>query len=151
MVGKKGFLKIVEATIAVLIIISALLILSARKAQPETNKDLNSLLPPLLDEIARRAELRAEIVYNYNTSLPYNVKPNNQTILDIENYLKPQITNPGLNFTVRICALEQVCILEPYPVENPENIFAAERVVTTTLENPNLEPKKLKIFLWRIE
>lgn len=151
MVGRKGFLKIVEATIAVIIVITALLLLSVKNQKTETSKDLTSLLPPVLDEIARNENLRREIIYDYDTNSPYSKTENKKVISNIENYSRTSFTNPGLNFTVRICSLEQPCILEPYPVENPENIFAAERIVTTTIENINLEPKKIKIFLWRKE
>ena len=67
-VNKKGFMRVVEATIAILIILVALVIISSQGVVHEA-RDFTEILPPLLDEVAQNLTLREEIINNYNESL----------------------------------------------------------------------------------
>ena len=64
-------------------------------------------------------------------------------------FLSERITNPGLGFDVEICMPEEVCALEHYPENASGDIFAAERIISTSLAQQDVNPKKVKIFLWR--
>ena len=149
MVGKKGFLRIVEASMAILIILGALFVISSRK-EIENRADLSSILRKLLDEIAKDQEMRQKVVY-YDLSKYRNETPNNQTLKEIALFLDERINNPILNYSISICRADEVCpIYNQFPVDSPADIYAAERIVTTTPNQESGEKRKIKIFLWRI-
>ena len=134
MVNKKGFMRILEATISIVLILSALIILSSRQESVE-EKDLGVILPKILDEIAREPNLRIQIIRGDNP--------------DLNSFVGERINNPSLEHAVKICALDEVCVLDNFP-DGAEEIFASERVVSAVIDEP-FEPKKVKIFLWRKE
>ena len=76
MVAKKGFMRIVEATIASLLILGVLLTLSvSNKNSMQNTETLEELLPSILEEIALNSTLREKII-NYITTEIYTVSPN---------------------------------------------------------------------------
>lgn len=136
--GKRGLLRIVEASIAVLIVLAAILIVSTNK-EVKTQSDLSDVLPELLEEIAKNASIRDKI-FNDGQS----------AILDIENFLSSRIRNPSLDYAVVICDdINGVCGLESYPENADGDLFADERVIGGTIGS-GYSPKKLKIYLWKI-
>ena len=156
--GSKGFLRIVEAVMAVLLIFGALLIISPEKENIK-REDLTDILRSLLDEIAKNQELRAKIVsYNLSKCEPPNNQstcrgesPNKEVLENISLFLKENIKNPLFNYSVSICGIDSdsPCVLANYP-NFDTNIYSAERLITTTPkqdEPPNI--KKIKVFLWR--
>ena len=147
MVNKRGFLRIVEASIAILIILGALLLLTSR-GQNEVETDFNSLLVPILEEIAQDSSLRGKIL-SYNTT-NFTADGNNGIIIDLENFVGDKIINPSLNFSVGVCELT-ICPLESYPENINGELYSAERVISTNLTEIDFSPKKVKIFLWEAE
>ncbi|MBU0466596.1 MAG: hypothetical protein KKD94_02385 [Nanoarchaeota archaeon] len=137
--NKKGFMKIVEATIAVLIILVAIMLLSSQGDVYE-GRDFSEILPLLLDEIAQNLTLREEIISDYDEDASET---------SIEESLKARITNPLLEYSIEICDLDEVCYLKPYPSDAEDNIFASERVVSADIKNQEFAPKKIKFFLWK--
>jgi hypothetical protein len=139
MVNKRGFLRVVEATIAVIIILVAFVFLSAQRAAPES-RDVGTVLPGLLDEVARNLTLREEVAGNYDEDSVES---------SIELTLNAKLENPSVNLAVEICNItEVVCFLEPYP-DTESDIFASERVISSSIKDENFNPKKVKVFLWR--
>ena len=138
--NNRGIMRIIEATVAVLAVLVALILLSSFRVSHKT-EDLNKILPPLLDEIAQNKTLREGIVNN------------NKTVSEglVTSSLKARITNPALNYSVRVCNLSEVCYLEPYPSNTEKNIFTSERVISASIKNETFEPKKVKVFLWEKE
>jgi hypothetical protein len=148
MVNKKGFLRIVEAIIAVMIIFGALLMISSQSRTQKIDT-LGGALPKVLQEMAENKDLRQSIL-SYNLLNPSD-EPNNENILNnLEQYAANRIKNPTTNLSIAICELEKPCALSPYPLNADGEIFAAERVVSAGLGKPEFEPRKIKIFLWRI-
>ena len=133
MVNKKGILRIVEAGIAVLIVLSVLLVVTTSQRGERATEDLSGVLPGLLDEVAKNSTLRNIIV-----SQP----PGDATAAVISN-IEDKIS-PAFEYSVRICSPEKVCGLSEYP---GTDVFAAERIISSSLQT--FDPKKLKIFLWR--
>ena len=146
--NKKGFLRVVEATLAVIIILTVMLLIASQK-DVKVSEDLTDILHPILDEIAQNDTFRTRIVIDYNTTLPPSY-PNNNLILDeIRDFVGSRIKSDSLNYSASICQLNVVCPLnEVYPVESNEDIFSAERVISSTLNEAD-SPKRLKLFLWR--
>lgn len=138
MVGKKGFIRIVEATIAIVLILGAILILRNGNSETE-DADFTETLSEILNEIARNESLRENIVKNDS-----NAKE--QVIFII----KDRINNAALNYSVRICELLDNCELENFPENAEGDIYSAERVIGASIEEPEFKPKKIRIFLWRI-
>ena len=135
---KGGFIRVLEATIAVLIIIGALLLIATQK-EIRTRNDLSEILQPLLNEISQNSTLREKII----------TEPAEDAESEIEAFLSTRITNAALDFDVEVCELEDPCFLDA-PVGDSVDIFVEERIITTTVtSNLDFEPKKVKIFLWR--
>jgi hypothetical protein len=135
MVAKKGILRIIEATIAILLVLGVLMVvITTRRAREEP--DFSDVLPPLLDEIAKNVSLRERIV-SAGEGERENVE------VELEDFLSSRVRKP-FDYKIRVCEPRDICGLEEYPMAD---IFAAERVVSSTLEI--YDPKKVKIFLWR--
>lgn len=147
MVNKNGFLRIVEASIAVLIIFAAILLLLSRRGEI-TETDFNAILVPILEEIAKNLSLRGEIL-TYNTT-NFTAVGNELIINDLENFVATRITNPSLNYSVVICELT-LCPLDVYPKNINGNLYSNERVISTNLTESKFSPKKVKVFLWKKE
>ncbi|MBS3098826.1 hypothetical protein J4462_01290 [Candidatus Pacearchaeota archaeon] len=150
MVNKKGFLRIAEATISIMIILGFLLILNVNN-EVRVERNLAETLPPFLEEVARDPELRLRIL-EYDTTESSGYSYNEWRLGRIQGFLDERIKNSSFGYDVRICELDKVCPLVPYPVD-AEEIFASERAVTTSVQEnlaqQNFAPKKLKLFLWR--
>ncbi len=136
---KNGVIRIVEAVIAVMIVIGVLIYtISDRKI--EERKDLTEIIPPLLEEIAQNYSLRAKILTDEGNA-----------IFEVENFLKKRINNPSLDYGVEICDLDDLCPLEPFPTEITGEVYTEDRVISTYYSQSNFAPKKIKIFIWRAE
>jgi hypothetical protein len=134
MVNKKGILRIIEASIAILIILTVVLSLSlARRASVE--RDLSAQISPLLEEIAKNNSMRDEIISNPNA---------NATIMA---FLADRIKESNLDYSVRICEMDAVCGLEIYPSGISGNIYAGSRIISSSLMG-GAKPKRISLFLW---
>lgn len=129
MVNKKGIIKIIEATLSILIIIGVLLAISVNRERID-NRDLTERIPPILDEISKNLTLR-------NAVLSGNQQ-------EINNFISAQIPETTLNFSLKICDPESVCSLDEY---HPD-IYAGERIISTNLTY--LAPKRIKLFIWKV-
>ncbi len=137
---KRGFLKIVEATVAVIIILVALVFLSAQRDIPE-RRDIGREVPPLMDELARNLTFREKIAEREDEEVLEN---------QLKLALEAKIKNPAFEISVKICNLTEVCFLEPYP-NTEQDIYSSERVISGSIKNESVEPKKVKVFMWRKE
>jgi hypothetical protein len=135
--NRKGFLRIVEATIAVLIILSAFIVIASQKEATVT-RDLSYRLPPFLDEVAEDQDFRIRIIQN----------PNDANLLgEIENQISNGLDNSALDLKVKICELKEQCPIDDWPGDF--EVFSAERVVSAALDGSAYDAKKLKLFVWR--
>ena len=135
MVNKRGWLRIVESSIAVLIIFSVLIVVS-RTSTPQPSADLTSTITPILEEIARNVSLREQIVEQGAASVP-----------TLQAFVGKRIKQSTIKYDVAVCDVQEICSLATYP-SDATNIYAGERIISSTLNNYN--PKKVKIFLWRV-
>ena len=141
---KKGFLRLVEAVIAIMLVLGVLVFISSnRKSNVESS--LSEQIPPLLEEIAKDTTLREGIVTSEDAAI--ESKEN-----EIKNFLNERVTNLLIGCDVEICEPinEALCPIQPaYPSDAEGEIFVSERVVSSIL--PQYAPKKVKIFLWMRE
>ena len=133
MVNKRGWLRIVEAVVSILIVFGAVLTVATTHRATSTT-DYCSTLAPLLEEIAKNTTLREDILVHNNTA-------------STEQFLAKRVRNPALAYEVRICEPDgTICPHSQSGYENVD-ICAEERIIAATPQGFN--PKKLKIFLFK--
>lgn len=125
--NKKGWIKIAEAFIAVILIAAIMLTVYAVPKKTRSNEVILNTEDSILDEIAQNEKLRQDVMDN--------------NVSDINSLVSSRI--PGnLNFTIKICSIDDVCGIDIYRKE----MYARERIISSSLIEYN--PKKLKIFMW---
>src|SRR3989344_1813708 len=85
MVDKRGWLRIVEALVSILIVFGAVLTVSITKQAGSPN-DVCSIISPFLEEISRNQTLRMQILNNNS--------------IETEQFLSSHIKNPSLERNV---------------------------------------------------
>ncbi len=148
MVNKKGLIRIIEASIAILIIFAALFIVFLNRPAPE-ERDLGRIIHPLLEQISQDNILRNSIL-DYDTAKDENYEHNSAILAELNSFLDTKITNPSLNYIVKICGIDGICALPSVPTSSGGEIFAEERIISTTIDRESFTPKKIKLFLWQI-
>ncbi len=142
MVNKKGWLRIVEASIAILIIMAVLLIVSQRTIV-STQTDLSNRITPMLEEIAKNVTMREKVINDTNES-DYA-----ETML--REFIGQRLKDPNIGYDLKICNYQDVCGLNTYPKDAKGNVYSAGRIISSTLTSEGTGPKKVQIFLWIIE
>ena len=128
MKNKKAWLRIMEAFIAVMLIMGVLLYLYTKNiSNPSKSEDAYNFEKIILEEIAFNSDLRTAVL-NGDTSR-------------IEAFVAGKVS-PGIDFRIRICGLDDICGLDVLESE----VFASERIISSNLDN--YSPKKVKIFIW---
>lgn len=130
MKDKKAWLKVMEAVIAILIIIGAVVFIMAGSAP---KKDISSIAYEkekyILDLISKNYSLRSDILNNNNLNV-------NNTII--------KMIPLSWDFETRICGIDDLCEGLRTPIDR--EIYASEIVVTSV--NTKYEPKKIRMFVW---
>lgn len=130
MKNKKGWIKIAEAFIAVVLIATVVITLYTRQPTRTSNEVIIRTESSLLSEIAQSEDMRTAVL-----------RGSGEDITNIENFIQQRI--PGnLNFTIKICVPDDICGIDQYRKE----IYADDRIISSTLHE--YDPKKLKIFMW---
>jgi len=133
--NKKGFLRIAEAIVAVLIVLSAVLFVIVKShGQTESDK-LCEETNQLLEELGQNNTIRSDILDGDDSS--------------VKNFLSNRITNPLVDYRVKICGLNDLCSLNEGGLDGLD-ICAGERLISTSLDRTDFSPKKVKIFLFRL-
>ncbi len=130
---RKAWIRILEAFLAILLILGSLLVIMSRKA-PETNisDEIYTKQRQILDMISKNNSLRNDIIIEDNTKV-------NEAIF--------RLVPNSWNFTTNICDINLNC---PNPVGADEiidkDVYATEVLVTSNLTY--YSPKKLRFFVW---
>lgn len=128
MKNKKGWLKILEAFIAIVMIGGFLaFIYSSQIKRGDKSGDMYNLEETLLNEVRVDSQLRRKVLENNETA--------------IEIHFEKRIPS-GFNYTVKICNTTDVCGLSEYR----KNIYARSKIISANLEK--YDPKKLRLFIW---
>jgi len=129
--NKHGWLRILEAFIAILLVTGFLLFVSVRRSgQADIGEDIQTLEQVILNQIAGNDALRQAAL--------------DDNIGTLETFVEPKIPQ-GMNFTIRICALNDVCGLTHYEKE----VYSSNVVISATLSEYN--PKKVALFMWALD
>lgn len=138
---KKGMWRIVEATIAVLLVASMIFFLIASQKTSRENFDAFELIKPSMNEIAKNNSVREAVLLDSSSSS------------DAENIililLSQRISNPSLQYNVTICDAftANPCGLPgDYPSSVPE-VYIEERIISATLTQ--FTPKIVKLYVWQ--
>ena len=134
--SKKGIIRILEAVIAILIIIGVVLVIAVNKPA-DTSVDFVGKLNDLLDEVAKNKTLRDDIILN-------GVGAEGA----VSDFLSDRI-GPGFQYEVKICSPNKICALTSFPGDVGTDVFSAERIISASLAKKNYYPQKVKVFLWR--
>ncbi|MBS3071477.1 hypothetical protein J4408_00645 [Candidatus Pacearchaeota archaeon] len=135
MVNKNGMIRIVEASIAVLIVISVLIVITYGNRTIK-QENMSKIIPPLLDEIAKNSTLRESILE----------KNSSESEEDVKKFLAQRVKNPLLGFDAKVCSPDELCPLTNFP--DSDEIFTDERIIGTSISSADFTPKKVKIFIW---
>ena len=129
-VGKKGWIRITEAVVAILIMASVLIVLYVNDT-PQVNVSdyVYDLQVRLLTDVADRDDLRNATIYS-----DYNYLKTTYFDLNI-----PQ----NFNYNISICNLGDPCNYAP-DVDNA--IFVEDRIISSTLSS--YQPKMLRLYIW---
>ncbi|MFA5258983.1 MAG: hypothetical protein WC979_08275 [Candidatus Pacearchaeota archaeon] len=128
--NKKGWLRIVEAFLAILIVVSAVLIVMSKdQTRVDLSGDVNYKQRQILDIIAKNDSLRESILQNETAQL------NSQILL-----MAPK----NWNFTTKICDIKEVCTAN-IPLDR--EVYVSQIIITSSINE--YDPKKIKFFTWR--
>ncbi len=132
MVNKRGWLRILEATIAIMLIAGVLLAIYSRSSEKsDISYQVSGLQREILLNIAANTDLRNKIIsaiHGDNTTLA--------------NFVNQSITS-NLDFEIKICDLAQPCKMSSYI---GKDVFADDVIISSTLEG--YSPKKVVLFVW---
>ena len=139
--NKRGFIRILEATIGVLLVTSVLLVvyINQQPVQFGGSQDfIYNLQRQMLLDISSRSDLRADVL---------NGEPNTE----IDNYLEVKIPD-AFGYYLAVCNLNEtgVCKLDATNLiaTRERNVFAEETIVAADLGAGLYEPKKVRLFMW---
>ncbi|MBD3252896.1 hypothetical protein GF386_04145 [Candidatus Pacearchaeota archaeon] len=130
MKNKKAWLRIIEAFLAILLIIGAVLVVMSRQESgPDISKEIHDRQRYILKIVSQDDHLRQKILSEENQEV---------------NLLISQMIPTNWNFSTNICNVTEAC-------PNPETIvkkqiFTEEILITTDLSE--YQPKKLRFFVW---
>lgn len=137
MVNKKGWIRIVEATLAALLVLGALVVILNRSPTVST-VDYSRVSYPILDEIAQNSSLREKIIeYDLTTRTPTS------TIDELKSFVDSKL-NGRAKYEIKICAANELCALDNYKGE----VYASERIISSSLSEETFSPKKIKLFIF---
>ena len=141
MKAKRGWIRIVEAfTALILIMVVFLIFINKGVVKGDSSKDVYEIHIRIEREIQTNENLRNLII-----NIPFQQLP-----LRLENFpdeVKQKIiqeTPSELVCEARICELDKICVLENYP---KKEVYVEN--VAITANQTNYSPKQLKLFCWR--
>lgn len=138
--NKKGWMRILEATVAVLIVSGVLItIYSGQPKRVDPSEEISRLQKSILNDIASDNNLRSHVL-NSEINTNYDI---------LIQYIREKIPS-HLNFSLKICSLSEIsCKLdeEVFKTLIDEEVFVEEIIISTDLSTYN--PKKVRLFVWR--
>lgn len=137
MVNKRGWLRIIEAGIGILIIIGVLLIINHSRAS-SSGFDLSKELSKALEEMSRNKVLREKIVSG-----------SSDAETDVETSAKNIMGRTNIAYKAKVCNIAEACALSGLG-EN-RDIWSAERIISINVDNTAQysAPKRVRIFAWQ--
>lgn len=145
MVNKKGWLRILEAGIAILLIFGVVLIIATQRGTKVSSQDFTQETKSILEEIAKNNSLRSQVL-KYDLTQSETSSSNAQILSNLRTFIGSRIRQTYLEFEIKICDPSKNCYLDPYP--DTENIYTSDRIISTNPDESLFKPKRIKIFIW---
>jgi hypothetical protein len=132
--NKKGWIRIVEAVIALLLITGVVLTLISQGYlfKEDISEKVYSVQISVLREIEKDSDLRQQILNSEENSVPG----------DVVNRINERMPN-YLECSSKICDLDLICSLTSSP---DTDVYAQSVAITAT--SSTYDPKQLKMFCW---
>ena len=150
--NKRGWMRILEATIAVLIVAGVLVVVYSRqeiRGVDQTDYFYN-LQRQILMDVSSRSNLRLAVLKTENVNDDY---------FDVVNdFIRLRIPE-AFNYTIRICELGSdvdFCKVKDSKIVGEirdKNVFVEEVIISADLgdgSEPKYEPRKLRLFVWEL-
>ena len=128
--NKKAWLRIVEAFLAIIIFLAAVLTtMSKTKPLSFVNEDeVYAKQRQILDIIVKNDSLRESVLKN-NTQ-------------EIKNFISGVIPK-NWDYAFNICELDKICYAD---TPNDKDVYSSETMVSSTMKE--YKPRKIKFFVW---
>ncbi|PIN95289.1 hypothetical protein COU53_00085 [Candidatus Pacearchaeota archaeon CG10_big_fil_rev_8_21_14_0_10_30_48] len=155
MKNKRGFLRILEAFIAIALIAGVMSFLYVSQIQKSSQEStINDLIRIILEKISNEQILRKAV-------LNANSNPNDPNVEKIKTEIEKFIPPSGeLVFHFSICKINEICSCGAnigggyIPTSGGPNcptdkdIYSDEVSVSVTLDSGSVDPKVLRLFVW---
>jgi len=136
-----GWIRILEATIAIMIVAGVLLVVASRSSvnKEDISEEVYQLQREVLNDILLKPELREYVFTDDADSLNF-----------LDEFARTKIP-ASFNFTIKICELTNAagdvagCKMDSYI---PGDVYAEEVVLGSDIKVSTITPKKVKLFLW---
>lgn len=127
---KHGWLKVLEAVIAITLLIGFLLYMMSTSApKKDISRAVNEKEIYILNTISQNNSFRDDIINNNNANI---------------NVAIAKMTPTSWDFETRICPLDDICEGSTRPLDR--DVYANEIVISST--DAEYGPKKLRLFIW---
>lgn len=135
-INKKGWIRITEAVVAILIMASVLIVLYTNEVpQISYSEYVYELQVRLLTDVADNPVLRNATLYSNETYIQEALR----------NYFRDSIPS-NFNYSILVCNLSVVC---NYALDVSQEIYVEERIISSNLER--YDPKLLRLYVWEKE
>jgi len=142
--SKKGWIRLVEVFIAILLLTGVLFVVTNRSNSSEKNTlyiDISKKELAILRDIELNDTLRAEVLSVDPTNLPIEWNDfDSSGLQDVKNrisYLAPS----NLECEAKICLINEECIMDEL---SGENVYAKSVIISANLNT--YSPRELKLF-----
>jgi len=154
MKNKRGWLRVAEAFIGIVIITSVLIVVISQHPRGDSEEEIYKMERIILRQISLNDTMRQEVL-DYNLTYLDNLLDdivkgeieikNNEIIEDLSTFIR-SINPPYWEYEIKICKIDNsvICALEDY---KDTEVYADEILISADLET--YSPRKLKLFMWR--
>jgi len=138
MVNKKAWLRLLESTLASILVLGVVFFLSNSEVSKNDERDFSSIVYPLLDKIAENASIREKVIKEEITN-------NNLLILNKE--VKSSLDKEGLSFQFKVCSPQSLanCNLDKTYLQS-KSIYSFERIINAVPSE--VDPKLIRLYVW---
>ncbi len=143
--NRRGWIKIVEAVVAILIILGVILMIinSGNTPKEDISEKVYNAEYLMLREIELDQTLREDILNVSNSSLPVDWPYFNVTgLINVANRIIEK-TPDYLECEAKLCQLNKICTIDRY---QDKDLYAKSIAITTSLNV--YSPRQLKLFCW---
>ena len=133
--NKKGFIRILEAIFAIMLIMGAVLIIISNNLQ---TSDIS-------EEAYEKQRYILEIISN-NESMRNEIISPDGDLGKTNEFIKKTMPS-SWKYSVCVTSVDQIC--SPGDVPNDKELYVSETKISSSLEIDYTASKKLRLFVWR--